>query len=396
MKKISLQGDIIIRPMFLTVVSGRTLDNHMIVCGFAITFAECRDDIDFLNAAMIEAGVVLNDPRNTILSDRGTAEISFLQRSLPLAFEFHCGIHLERNLKSKGWSHWLPLYWKARNAPTIVEHMRCMSVIESSCKPMYEYLSKLNNWQLYQAVDTGHMLYDWKSDNIVEAIFAWCRETRFLNPYMFVKKFLVDILESNNRRKDDIARLQTVLHPQAEQHFHDIQKKVRHCPMEVHILDTVSERGIVHTITDAVHRSELRNVDLSKQKCDCGKYQQTGLPCKDAWFLLKELYPNGMPQDLFSEKYFHKDCFTMRVKNMFADVPELLGTIPSTSEVDNRLRSKSFRTIKAPLANDSKSYRSSKRWTSTGESSSTCCCHIRVSYIYSYTFIMYNSSTSQA
>ena len=87
-----------------------------------------------------------------------------------------------------------------------------------------------------------------------------------------------------------------------------------HCPMEVHILDTVSERGIVHTITDAVHRSELRNVDLSKQKCDCGKYQQTGLPCKDAWFLLKELYPNGMPQDLFSEKYFHKDCFTMRVK----------------------------------------------------------------------------------
>ena len=240
MKKISLQGDIIIRPMFLTVVSGRTLDNHMIVCGFAITFAECRDDIDFLNAAMIEAGVVLNDPRNTILSDRGTAEISFLQRSLPLAFEFHCGIHLERNLKSKGWSHWLPLYWKARNAPTIVEHMRCMryevndcntrvtyiyfyySVIESSCKPMYEYLSKLNNWQLYQAVDTGHMLYDWKSDNIVEAIFAWCRETRFLNPYMFVKKFLVDILESNNRRKDDIARLQTVLHPQAEQHFHVI------------------------------------------------------------------------------------------------------------------------------------------------------------------------------
>mmetsp|Transcript_18494 Transcript_18494/g.26859 ORF Transcript_18494/g.26859 Transcript_18494/m.26859 type:complete len:219 (+) Transcript_18494:1087-1743(+) len=141
--------------------------------------------------------------------------------------------------------------------------------------------------------------------------------------------------------------------------------------MEVHILDTVSERGIVHTITDAVHRSELRNVDLSKQKCDCGKYQQTGLPCKDAWFLLKELYPNGMPQDLFSEKYFHKDCFTMRVKNMFADVPELLGTIPSTSEVDNRLRSKSFRTIKAPLANDSKSYRSSKRLTSTGESSSS-------------------------
>ena len=81
---------------------------------------------------------------------------------------------------------------------------------------------------------------------------------------------------------------------------------------------------------------------------------------------------------------------------MFADVPELLGTIPSTSEVDNRLRSKSFRTIKAPLANDSKSYRSSKRWTSTGESSSRCCCHIRVRYIYSYTFIMYNSSTSQA
>ena len=166
--------------------------------------------------------------------------------------------------------------------------------------------------------------------------------------------------------------------------------------MEVHIFDTVSERGIVHTITYTVHRSELGNVDLSKQKWDCGKYQQTGLPCKDAWFLLKELYPNGMPQDLFSEKYFHKDCFTMRVKNMLADVPEMLGTIHSTSEVDNRLRSKSFRTIKAPLANDSKSYRSSKRWTSTGESSSRCCCHIRVRYIYSYTFIMYNSSTSQA
>ena len=88
-------------------------------------------------------------------------------------------------------------------------------IIESKCQPMHKYLTEADRWQLYLAIESGHMLYDWKIDNIVEQIFAWCRDERFMNPYMFIKKFVARIFEANADRYTELSALNTVLHRQA-------------------------------------------------------------------------------------------------------------------------------------------------------------------------------------
>jgi hypothetical protein len=157
---------------------------------------------------------VINQPQYTILSDRGTAERSFVDSELSSCFKIFCGVHMTRNLKANRWTSYLPLFWNARNAPTRIQHHKCMEKIKSKCLPMYT-----DRWQLYLAIESGRMMYDWKSDNIVEHIFAWCRKARFLSPLMFIKHVVTEIFAAMNKHRCDIESISTVLHPQALQHF---------------------------------------------------------------------------------------------------------------------------------------------------------------------------------
>jgi hypothetical protein len=52
MKLIEMGNGITLKSMFLTMISSRTRDNRMVICGFAITFAECSNDISYLNRIM--------------------------------------------------------------------------------------------------------------------------------------------------------------------------------------------------------------------------------------------------------------------------------------------------------------------------------------------------------
>jgi hypothetical protein len=219
MKLIELEDSITLKPMFLTMISSRTRDNRMVICGFAITFSECSSDISYLYRVMQAAGIELNEPRFIILSDRGTAERAFVDSELVSCFHFYCGIHLTRNLKANRWTDYLPLFWNARNAATRIQHHLCMEKIRSKCLPMYTYLSNADRWQLFLALESGVMLYDWKSDNIVEHIFSWCNTARFLNPFMFMKHVVTEVFTATNKHRSDIESICTVLHPQALQHF---------------------------------------------------------------------------------------------------------------------------------------------------------------------------------
>jgi hypothetical protein len=189
------------------------------ICGFAITFSECSDDLSYLNRVMLAAGIALDNPQYIIVSYRGTAERAFVDADLSSCFHFFCGLHMVRNLKANRWTDYLPLFWKARNAPTRTEHHQCMDKIKSKCPPMFTYLDNADRWQLYLALESGRMLYDWKSDNIVEHIFAWCRNARFLNPFMFIKHVVTEVFAATNTHRLDIESMNTVLHPQALQHF---------------------------------------------------------------------------------------------------------------------------------------------------------------------------------
>ena len=43
---------------------------------------------------------------------------------------------------------------------------------------MFEYLSKIDNWELYKAIERGLILYEFNSDNVIEIIFSWLKECR--------------------------------------------------------------------------------------------------------------------------------------------------------------------------------------------------------------------------
>jgi hypothetical protein len=217
------------------------------ICGFAITFSECSDDLSYLNRVMLAAGIALDNPQYIIVSYRGTAERAFVDADLSSCFHFFCGLHMVRNLKANRWTDYLPLFWKARNAPTRTEHHQCMDNIKSKCPPMFTYLDNADRWQLYLALESGRMLYDWKSDNMIEM-----------------------------------------------------------------------------GISDNV---------------------------------------------LFTEKYFHVHCFTVPLKGMFTKVPSLIGRVPSTSAVEERLHRQTFQTVRPRLIVNTGSSRSSKRIASTGEAS---------------------------
>jgi hypothetical protein len=69
----------------------------MMICGFAIKFSECSDDLSYLNRVMLAAGITIDKPQYIIVSDRGTAERAFVDADLSSYFHFFvvsiwCGI----------------------------------------------------------------------------------------------------------------------------------------------------------------------------------------------------------------------------------------------------------------------------------------------------------------
>lgn len=122
----------------------------------------------------------------------------------------------------------------------------------------------------------------------------------------------------------------------------------------------------VHRITDSLERGVTVDVDLSRMYCGCGSYQQTGIPCIEAWAVIKQL---GIPTaQIFCETYFDSSCFSRKLKSMFHDVPSLIGRLPTDANVDDRMCSKHYRNMRAPLHVDNKSDASSKRIASAGDS----------------------------
>jgi hypothetical protein len=120
-------------------------------------------------------------------------------------------------------------------------------------------------------------------------------------------------------------------------------------------------------VTETQERGITSGVNLSEKACTCGLYQQTGIPCMHAWAVLIEM---GISDNvLFTEKYFHVHCFTVPLKGMFTKVPSLIGRVPSTSAVEERLHRQTFQTVRPRLIVNTGSSRSSKRFASTEEAS---------------------------
>ena len=60
-------------------------------------------------------------------------------------------------------------------------------------RKLFTYLAKIDNWQLYKAIERGNILYEFKSDNIIEIVFSWLKESRALStPYFVLYSIIYD------------------------------------------------------------------------------------------------------------------------------------------------------------------------------------------------------------
>lgn len=149
--------------------------------------------------------------------------LSSINENFHLAFKKPCPKHLEGNLKEQGFRHDLiNLYWKATNAKTKFQYDKIIEMMKEVPngmnifldilifyigKTMEAYLSKITNWSNYVAFERGIILYEMKSDNVIEIVFSWLKESRcYITPYFVT----YSILSENVKRIETLRKsLQT-------------------------------------------------------------------------------------------------------------------------------------------------------------------------------------------
>ena len=148
-------------------------NNNAILC-FMLSYAECSEEINAMFQFMEEKGASINKPGFTLISDRGSAILSSLSGRFTHVKHHCCSKHLERNLKTHGWTKHLGLFWAARNAVTRAQYVDAMNNIRIASIPMHEYLMSIPNWALFELIEAtpSHMIFGMKSSNIVEGIIT--------------------------------------------------------------------------------------------------------------------------------------------------------------------------------------------------------------------------------
>jgi hypothetical protein len=183
----------------LTLVTGRTPGNKMIILGLSLSPTESLESIEFLLKLLMDpeseggAGIPLNREDIVVTSDRGPALIAAVRQCLWLCFHMKCGKHLERSLQKhfKPCKHLLKLYWRARGATTSETYQLALLDLQlydegdqGKGLMMRVYLEGVSDWQVHLVVMRGGlMMHMFKSNNIVESVCGWAKDARHLAPF---------------------------------------------------------------------------------------------------------------------------------------------------------------------------------------------------------------------
>ena len=92
---------------------------------------------------------------------------------------------------------------------------------------MHDYLIKIPNWALYLAIARKNMVYDMKSDNIVEGIFSWIRDERSLmTPLYFINGFMLKYATRISDLISNSGKIESELTPRAIELFNKSRQRV--------------------------------------------------------------------------------------------------------------------------------------------------------------------------
>lgn len=141
---------------------------------FMISYAESKVDLDAMFDFADACGLQFDKPEITLISDRGSAIISSVSERYKHLKHHHCAKHIERNLKQRGWNRFIGLFWNARNACTFAKYQAAMNEIKNASLQMYQYLSSIKNWCLYELIEKHNKIFGIMSSNIVESKMSIC------------------------------------------------------------------------------------------------------------------------------------------------------------------------------------------------------------------------------
>lgn len=330
LKKYTFEG------MRILLLTSKTCFNNMIILAMSLCFTENTDEFVSLIATCQEAGVNLDRPSLTFISDRSRSIVNAIQQSLPMVYHAFCPLHLERNLISKGFKSHLILYHIARKARSHHEYLQCMNRIKQVSLDMYTYLNNIERWQMYtlyeRSLRFGNTLYEVGSDNLVESPFSWLLTARKLSPYYMIKNIITNILVHQQRCEEKVSKCNDIISPYAALTFSKRFNQSNNNFIIVWGKRSSNGSAVVKTISLTTTTNQFQ-VDLERRTCGCYVWQQTGIPCRHAIACVKDLQTMRKNNIRYVD-YFDPICKVECAKNMYKYIPSLTKTIlPNDVEV---------------------------------------------------------------
>jgi len=150
-----------LNKLYLTLVTGKTLNNEAIAYGYMLHHHESADDLFYFLKFLKDNGFPIDNEDITVFTDRGSAYASAVSKALPKALHHFCPVHLQRNLVST--VHCNPAeigqYWKIQRCKNKLDYSREMEVLRSMLphgEAAAKYLEGIDGvWQLYKVVERG-------------------------------------------------------------------------------------------------------------------------------------------------------------------------------------------------------------------------------------------------
>lgn len=194
---VSDDGRVLLGKMQVIMITGRGPNNAMLIYGFVMALTENSHAIGLLIELGAENGVNFNDPKFVTITDQGSSLLKAHRDFLGKTLHMLCGRHLNQRMEKvtnqKGASQ---LFWKARNAKTLVKHNEVMTKLNNDWPKAYAYLETIeDNWQLFKVVESGRRLYDIQTQNMVEQVFAWTLDQRHYPAFYYIRGNLIHIIK---------------------------------------------------------------------------------------------------------------------------------------------------------------------------------------------------------
>jgi hypothetical protein len=284
-------------------------NNRIYPLGVNLCFSESNDNYVFLFESVARAGLDLNDPKLLMLSDRGRACVSSVARYLPSVAHRYCSEHIFRNIqtKSKKLNETVKDALRVYLRATSVEEERSAleRVSESLSKTALDYLAKIPREKIISEsfLRRGIATYGRISSNAVESENARMRDCRRAkSTFEFLCQTVNKVSETYGKRQEEAVALLNAtdmgyLLPMAA-----TQAKLRISRSRA--LDVTRLSPTTYSVSmrfDASVFETKWSVDIDKMECDCGVWQDQGIPCEHAAAV--KVYAK-VPDEVFEEKWF--------------------------------------------------------------------------------------------